>query len=114
LVVTLSIMATNGVISSPIVIETYMTNIVDSNARLPHAATTARPESNIPNTYPFGDAPYQPDQEFLNPAKSGVTVYNPNLPAIPSEFDANGNPAGFTNQPYDSLNYQIIYNDKNA
>jgi len=112
--VVLSVLATNGTISSPIVVETYQTNIVSGNVRLPHASTTARPGSNIPNTYPFGNPPYQPDQKFLNPAKSGVTVYNPDLPATPTEFDANGNPAGFTNEPYNSLNYQIIYNDKNA
>src|SRR5271170_7586396 len=38
--VTLKVLATNGVSSSPIVEERYQTNIVDSNARLPHAATT--------------------------------------------------------------------------
>jgi hypothetical protein len=114
LVVTLSIMATNGVISSPVVVETYQTNIVDGNARLPHSATTARPGSNIPDLYPFGDAPYQPDQEYLNPALSGVTVFNPYRPAAPTAFNADGYPATFTNEPYNSLNYQIIYNDKNA
>jgi len=114
LVVTLNVLATNGVISSPVVCETYQTDIVNGNARLPHSATTARPGSNIPDPYPFGTPPYQPNQEFLNPARSGVTVFNPALPAAPTAFNADGYPAAFTNKPYDILNYQIIYNDKNA
>jgi hypothetical protein len=114
LLITLSILATNGVDSSPIVIEQYQTDIVNSNARLPHAATTACPEGISPNDYPFGDPPYQPDQKFLNPADSGVTVYNPKRPAKPTAFDGAGNPTAYTNRPYNSSNYQITYTDRDA
>jgi hypothetical protein len=114
LLVTLKILATNGTDSSPIVIEQYQTNIVDGNARLPHSATTAQAASVIPDPYPFGTAPYQPQQGFLNPADSGVTAYNQALPGIANGFDANGNPAVFTNQPYNTDNYQIVYSDKTA
>lgn len=114
LLITLSILATDGVSYSPIVVESYVTDIVDSNARLPHAATTAQAASVIPNTYPFGTPPFQPQQGYLNPADSGVTVYNPALPATPTGFGADGYPTGYTNQPYDISNYQIVYTNRDA
>lgn len=114
LLITVSVLATNGVDSSPIVIEQFMTDIVSGNARLPHAGTTARAGHIIPDTYPFGTPPFQPKQEFINPADSGVTVYNTSLPATPTAFDGQGNPTSYTNQPYNSLNYQITYTDRDA
>lgn len=114
LLVTLKILATNGVDSSPIVIEQYMTDMVSgSNARLPHAGTNALPGSVIPDQYPFGTPPFQPQQIFTNPADAGAyTVYNKDLPATPTGYDGQGNPTGFTNQPYDRTNYQITYTDR--
>ena len=115
LLVTLKILATNGVDSSPIVIEQYMTDIVDSNARLPHAGTTAQAGSVIPDSYPFGTPPYQPQQGYLNPADAGAyTVNNTALPSTPTGYDGQGNPTGFTNQPYDVTNYQITYTNRDA
>ena len=117
LLITLKIMATNGTDSSPIVIEQYVTNIVDSNARLPHAGTTAEAGSIIPDRYPYGNPPFQPKQGYTNPADAGAyggAVDNPALPQIPNAFDAQGNPSNFTNQPYNTLNYQIVYTDRNA
>lgn len=114
LLVTLSILATDGVNFSPVVVEQYMTDMVDSNARLPHAPTTAQAGSVIPDSYPFGTPPFQPKQGFLNPANSGVTVNDPSLPTIPNGFDGNGNPALFTNQTYDTTNYQIRYENRDA
>ena len=118
LIITLKILATNGVDSSPIVVEQYMTDIVSSNARLPHAGTTAQAGSVIPDTYPYGTAPYQPQQGYTNPANAGAyggAVYDPSNPnAIPNAYDGQGNPTGYTNQSYDSTNYQIIYNNRNA
>ena len=112
--IVLKVFASNGVCSTPIITECYETNIVDSNARLPHAATTARAGEVFPNAYPFGTAPFQPNQEYLNPADSGVTVFNTAKPALPNQFNAEGQPTAFTNKPYNPLNYQIIYTDKNA
>lgn len=114
LLVTLSILATNGIDSSPVVVEQYMTDIVNSNARLPHAATTAKAGSVIPDNYPYGTPPFQPKQEYLNPADSGVTVYNPALPAQPTAFDGQGNPTAYTNKPYNSSHYQIEYTNRDA
>lgn len=114
LLVTLKVLATNGIDFSPIVTEQYITNIVDGNARLPHAATTAEAGSVIPDSYPFGTPPFQPQQGFLNPAQSGVTVFDPTLPATPTGFAADGSPTGFTNQPYNVENYQITYSTRDA
>lgn len=117
LLITLKIMATNGTDSSPIVIEQYMTNIVDGNARLSHAPTTAQAGSVIPDSYPFGTPPYQPQQGYLNPADGGAyngAVFNPALPATPTGYDGQGNPTGFTNQPYNITNYQTTYTDRDA
>jgi len=117
LLVTLKVLATNGVDTSPIVIDQYITNIVDSNARLPHSGTTAEAGSVIPDAYPFGTPPFQPQQGYTNPANAGPysgAVYDPSQPATPNGFDGKGNPTGFTNQPYNSSNYQITYTDRDA
>ena len=118
LLITLSILATNGVSSSPIVVEQYQTDIVHGNARLPHAATTAHPDGSIPDRYPFGTPPFQPDQIFLNPADAGAyggSVYDPRNPnAVPNAFDGQGNPTSFTNKPYNTENYQITYTNRDA
>lgn len=108
--VTLKIFATNGVDSSAIVTETFITNSVEgTNARLPHSATNVAAGENIPGLYPFGNNPIQPNGEFLNPADAGLTVDNPALSQIPSGFDGSGNPTGFTNEPYNLENYSIRY-----
>lgn len=112
LLVTLKVIATNGVDYSPIITENYLTNMVDSNARLPHAATTAQAGSVIPDAYPFGTPPFQPQQGYLNPATSGVTVFNPLLPATSTGFNADGYATGFTNNPYNIENYQIPYSTR--
>lgn len=113
-VVNLNIMATNGTDFSPVVSETYQTDMVDGNVRLPHSATTACPTGLTPDTYPFGTPPFQPQQEFLNPADSGVTVFNPALPATPTGFGADGYPTGYTNHPWNIQHYQIPYSTTNA
>lgn len=115
LMLTLKVFATNGTDSSPILMECYATDIVNGNARLPHAPTNAQalPNSFQP-TYPFGTPPFQPRQQYLNPADAGVTVYNPALPATPTGFDGDGYPTGYTNQPWNIENYQIPYGITNA
>jgi hypothetical protein len=106
--ITLKILASNGIDSSPILTETYVTNMMN-DARLAHSATTAIPQENIAGLYPFGNAPIQPNAQFLNPAEAGITVDNPALPEIPTGFDGAGSPTGFTNEPYDLTNYSIKY-----
>lgn len=111
--VTLGVFASNGVDSSPVVTELYITNMLN-NTRLPRSATNAQPGDNIPNLYPFGDAPRQPNGQYLSPADAGVTVDNPDLPSTSTGFDGAGNPNAFTNEPYNVENYQIIYSTRDA
>lgn len=111
--VTIKVMASNGVDTSPIISETYVTNMLQ-NARLSHSSTNAAAESSLPSLFPFGDNSPQPTTIFLNPGDSGITVDNPALSEIPSGFDGDGYDTGFTNYPYNTENYNIIYSTKNA
>lgn len=109
----LNIFATNGVDGSPIVTETYLTNML-GNTRLPHSATDQSSEFNIPGLYPFGTPPIQPNAAFLSPALAGVTVDDPEKPSSNTGFDGYGNQTGFTDQPYNIENYQIVYSTTDA
>lgn len=111
--ITLKVFATNGVDSSPIITETYVTNIL-GNTRLPHSATDTPPGTNLYNLYPFGTNYNQPPAQFLNPADAGITVDNPALPSTPTGFGADGYPNAFTNQPYNIENYSIEYSTTNS
>jgi hypothetical protein len=111
--VTLSVFATNGIDSSPVVTETYLTNML-GNTRLPHSATDQSSEPNIPDLYPFGTPAIQPNAPFLSPALAGVTVDDPEKPSTSTGFDGAGNETGFTDQPYNIENYQITYSTTDA
>ena len=56
----------------------------------------------------------QPNQQFTAVGDAGVNVYDQTLPATPTGFDGAGNPTGYTNQPYDITNYQIVYTNRDA
>ena len=105
---TLKVLATNGVDSSPIIEEVYSSDMLN-NTRIPHAATTASSNGIMPNKYPYGTPPIQPVGEYLNPGDAGQTVDDPSLPQIPNGYDGFGNLDGYTNEPYDLENYAIIF-----
>lgn len=113
LTITLSVFASNGTDSSPVITETYQTDVVDAGARLPHAPTDVPPGTNVPALYPFGTNITQ-NGSYLNPADAGVTVDNPALSEIPSGYGGDGYGTGFTNQPYNLENYNIVYSTQNA
>lgn len=106
--VVLSIFATNGVDSSPVIVENYSTNILN-DIRLPHSATDVPAGTNIPDLYPFGTNPIEPIGNFLNPGDASITVDNPDLTQLSTGFDSNGNPNAFTNKPFNTENYSIKY-----
>lgn len=112
--VILSVMASNGTDYSPIVSETYITNMLD-NARLAHSATSSQPgdASNV-DLYPFGTQPNQPNGVFLSPGDAGVNINDTTLPAYPTGFDGDLGTTGNTNKPYTIENYQIVYSTTNA
>jgi Chitobiase/beta-hexosaminidase C-terminal domain len=113
-IVLLNVFATNGTDSSPIISETYQTNMVDGNVRFSRNDTNQPPGYNLQGLYPYGDNGIQPGALFGNPANVGITVDNPAKPAEPTGFDGQGNPTGFTNNPYNLQNYNIIYSTQNA
>ncbi len=114
LMVILSVFASNGTDTSPVIVEAFETNMVDGNARLPHAPTNVEPGTSLADKYPFGDNPLYPNGIFLNPADAGTTVDNPEKKQIPSGYDGAGNETGFTNKPYDLSHYSIVYSTQNA
>src|ERR1035437_3007891 len=111
--ITLNIFATNGVDTSSIISETYVTNILD-NIRLPHSTTNQVPGSNIQSLFPFGTNTSQPNATFVSPGEAGITVNDPSLPATGTGFGADGSPTALTNQPYNLENYSIVYTTTNA
>ena len=111
--ITIKILATNGTIYSPIVEETYITNMLE-NARLPHSSTSAVAGANIPGLYPFGTNPIQPNTLYLNPGDAAITVDNPALTELPTAYNGDGYPTAFTNEPFTIENYSIVYSTKNA
>jgi hypothetical protein len=106
--VVLKVLATDGVDYSLVVTETYATNILN-NARLPHSSTDAKAGSIIPGLYPFGTNSAPESTTYFNPGDAGITVNNTDLPSTPTAFDADGYGAAFTNQPYNTENYSIVY-----
>lgn len=110
---TLKVLATNGVLYSPIIEELYITNILD-NTRLPHSITDTQTGTNISNLYPFGTNQNQPLGHYLNPGDGSVTVDNPNLQQLPTGYNGDGYTSGFTNEPYNLENYSIKYSTTDA
>lgn len=104
----LKVFATNGIDSSPIILEKYQTNILN-DTRLPHSGTTEQPKAYAIDQYPFGSSAPQPNTEYKNPADSGLIVDDPNLSQISGGYDGSGNPNNFTNLPFNVENYDIKY-----
>ena len=111
--VTLSVFATNGVDSSPVIVEYYTTNILN-DARLPHSATDVAPGVSIPGLYPFGTNPIQPLGHYLNPGDAGTNVNDPSLPVQTAGYGSDGYANSFTNLPFDGTNYDIKYSTTDA
>jgi hypothetical protein len=111
--IVLNLFATDGVSTSPIITETFLSSREDS-PRVPRAATTQSAQANISSQYPFGTAPLEPNSTFLSTADAGLTVYNPEKDSSPTGFDGQGNPTGFSNEPYNLENYNILYSTTDA
>ena len=119
--IVLSVFATNGTDSSPVLTYFYQTTAFGSgNARLPYSGTTAPVNSTQAtlNPAPFGSPPISSNQHFLGPAAAGLTVDNPACPSgPPTGFDGFGNPTGFTNgqdKGIPTKQFPIIFSTSNA
>jgi len=111
--VTVKLYAFDGVDSSAIVTETYSYNR-DENMRMAHSGTDTESNESLGILQPFGTNPIQPDAKFTGTQNQGITLNDPNLTQYPTGFDGSGNPGGFTNKPYNTENYQIVYSNTHA
>lgn len=113
--ITLSILAVNGVDSSGVIVQTYSANVSEIttivNDRLPHSVVNNLDGNAGDNSlFPFGTNSPLPNVEYGNPGSAGTTVYNQSLPtAVSQGFDANMNPAVFTNQPPSFYQFNEVY-----
>jgi len=115
LTLTLKAMATDGIDTSPVISETYFTNLtVGKNARLAHSATSAQAGDVIESRYPFGSSSPDPNTIFLSSGDVGITVNDPSLEQIIDGYGADGEPNSFTNEEYTTENYSIKYSDDDA
>lgn len=115
---TLNVFATDGVNSSPIISNTYQTDLTSQNMRMSHSATNA-PATDFGNfdPAPFGTPPIQPQQVFTGTGGAGINILNPDLPQIASGFDGSGNAVGFTNGQslgIPSNDFEIKFSETNA
>jgi len=94
--VILSIFATNGTDSSPIITKSYTTNILN-NTRFSHSWISGIVETK--SGFPYSSGINFSSITYLAPSETKQVVDNPSLPVIPYGYDAQGNPTGGTNLP---------------
>lgn len=113
LTVTLKILATNGTDFSPIIEETYQTDMLD-NTRLPRSATTQPAGSKAESLYPFGTDESNPTGLFKSPGDAGITVDDSDGIGYSNAYDSDGYPAAFSDNPFNIENYSVLYSTTNA
>lgn len=108
--VTLKVFATNGVDSSPIIKKCYGTTIAFD--RRPHDTVKGLNSGFPPSSpFPFGSFS-QPKGVYGN--TGGLTIKSAGVTGVPDGYDGQGNPAGFTNKPFNIENYEIIFSETNV
>jgi hypothetical protein len=116
--ITLTIFATNGIDNSAVITQEYVGDAAaipaENNEKIAHSAIVGLDNTGSANSlFPFGAANPLPSVQYLNPSNAGTTVYNTSLPATSIGFDANQNPDGYTNQPYQNYEFKQIYSQTN-
>ena len=110
--VVVKMFASNGIDTTPIITNTYITDIVNSNTRLPHSGLTDLGNAvNMPDLFPYGTNSPDPNARYTPNNTTGTTINNPLLPLQNQGYDGNGNLTGGTNAPLSSYDY--IYSVKN-
>lgn len=105
------IFATNGSDESEIIEKIYSHEYPD-NVRRPRSNTDARSEEKSKQLYPLGTSEYNASTKYSDFGSAGLTVYDPELEAVANGFNYNGEPDGYTNLEFNTLNYKIVYNAK--
>lgn len=118
LTITLSVFATNGVDQSAVITQTFSTTASQlptplDGVRTAHSATTPINEGANNSLFPYGTNDPVPVAQYTGTQNAGTTEFNPSLPATPSGFDANQNPAGFQNNPQ-KTKFKQIYSTTNV
>jgi hypothetical protein len=105
--VTLKVLASNGIDSSPILTETYSAENGD-NVRNIRSTNSQAVGTELPYmTFPFGSG-VQPHTSVIIPeGGSGLNISDPSQPLVSTGFDNDGNPSGFTNNNYIESNNKI-------
>lgn len=99
LVITLNIIAIDGLSSSPIMTYTYQTTFTGADGRFPRSGTNAPVGSRpLGDLYPFGTYPTYPHQQYTGTNTAGYTTYDASLPAFPDGYNAYGMADGYTNE----------------
>lgn len=101
----LKVFATNGINSTPIITEQYITN--NFHQRKPHAKVLGL-ESHSGN-FPFGNnyASQAADYGY----NAGITKSSAHNTSHSNSFDADGNPIDFSDKPYNQEHYTINYDN---
>ena len=111
--ITLKLYATNGSDESD-VIEVKYFHINDENTRFPRSQTTTKPNSKTPQLlYPFGTTPNQPEGTFLVRSDNNQSIFDGTVDGYSNGYDADGYANNFTNKPFNTENYNIIYSTRN-
>lgn len=102
--ITIKLFATNGSDTSAIISQTYTADLsaVQTRSGDRMAQSTISNLGNAANNnskFPFGDNSPQTDFQYLQIGSPDNTIYDQSKSASPNAFDADGNPAGFSNQP---------------
>lgn len=105
----IKIFATNGTDSSAIITRSYEGNVIN-DTRLPHAGVVELNNNNIRS--PFSSGSVEPNAQYLNTSKAGITVDDPEKASIYHGFDGDGNQAIPTDLPLDQ--YKQIYSTTNS
>ena len=108
--VVLKTFATDGIDTSPLITQKYVTNIVPG--RQPHDKVITNQDGTGKATYPYGSSvsSFNDPNIYLN--TGGVIVDDQTQPRVPTGFDGDGYQVGFVNTPTDQ--YDVLFSETNS
>lgn len=109
--ITLKIFATNGVDESSIIEKVYSHTNFD-NIRKFQSLTNTDSSKDTKFNYPFGTNEFNPTTKFINLGQSSLVV-DSGIDGYSNGFNSSGQPDGYSDKPFTTENYQILYSNKN-
>lgn len=101
---TLKVFATNGSDSSPIIIETYFTSVMDKQRR---SRAQVAQQTVSSDSYPFGNGSVDISTQYSG--TSGIVVSTPGNTNYIDGYGSDGNPNSYSDEPFTTENYSIKY-----